>query len=46
MDGKLDEEEVKVWVIFEDYDYSVSEVLYLVNVCDSNKVGFYFIFIY
>ncbi|XP_052709114.1 calumenin-like isoform X3 [Crassostrea angulata] len=34
MDGKLDEEEVKAWVIPEDYDHSASEALHLVNAWD------------
>lgn len=46
MDGKLDEEEVKAWVIPEDYDHSASEALHLVNACDSNKVGLHFTFIH
>ncbi|XP_062592134.1 calumenin-B-like isoform X1 [Saccostrea cucullata] len=39
MDGKLDAEEVKAWVIPEDYDHSSAEALHLVNACDDDKDG-------
>ena len=44
MDGKLDEEEVKAWVIPEDYDHSSAEATHLVAASDDDKVGTHFIF--
>lgn len=44
MDGKLDMEEVKAWVIPEDYDHSSAEATHLVAASDVDKVGNHFIF--
>lgn len=46
MDGKLDQEEVKAWVIPEDYDHSTAEAMHLVNACDNDKVGHFIIIIF
>ena len=38
-DGKLDPDEVKQWVIPEDYDNSESEAKHLMEVSDEDKVN-------
>ncbi|KAK3102239.1 hypothetical protein FSP39_009838 [Pinctada imbricata] len=38
-DGKLDVDEVRQWVIPEDYDHSGAEATHLVTSSDDNKVG-------
>ena len=40
-DGKLNAEEVREWIIPEDYDHSESEAQHLVFTADENKVCFH-----
>ena len=39
MDGKLDKDEVKEWVIPDDYDHSGAEASHLMHATDEDKVG-------
>ncbi|KAF6773763.1 hypothetical protein AHF37_06635 [Paragonimus kellicotti] len=38
-DGKLDEAEVKAWILPSDYDYNEAEVQHLLSECDVDKDG-------
>ncbi|XP_060086345.1 calumenin-like [Ylistrum balloti] len=40
-DGKLDNDEVKEWIMPEDFDHSGAEATHLVNSADDNRVNMY-----
>ena len=39
-DGKMDKEEVKNWILPEDYDHVASEAKHLMSESDEDKVSF------